>query len=78
MESEQLIFPSLELPNSHQPPIDLDALASRIGNQARPIEYPETATEKWQNEVGGTLHYGSGREYLGYCRQMLTQSEQPK
>jgi len=77
MGPEQLILSGFES-NTDHPPTDLDALASRIGYQARPIEYPETATEKWQNEVGGTLHYGSGREYLGYCRQILTQPEQPK
>ncbi len=77
MQYEQLSFPGSEA--DIQPTKDIDALAFRISQQAGVINYPPTATERWQEEIGG-----SGRDHclqetnerkLADFRKILAQSE---
>jgi hypothetical protein len=78
MQYEQLSFPGSEA--DIQPTIDIDALASRIGYQAGGINYPPTATERWQEEIGGSgrghhcLQETNERKLANF-RKILAQSE---
>jgi len=75
--SEQLTFPSLEPTDRDQQPIDLYTLAYRVGHQARPIEYSETATERYLGDIGG--RGVGGREMnirrIAECRAILDQTK---